>query len=86
MNFNNYDLLEIIEEFADFNKLISSEKELSERFDEEIAPLVIEQYGENDEPAMNEAFNNWSDSLCKDGKIHEEQYNKYEYVGKYSNG
>jgi len=83
-NFANYDLLEIIEGFASSNGLISSEEELSERFDNEIAESVIEQYGEDDAPAMSEAFNDWADALCKDGEIHEKQYSEYEYVGKYA--
>ena len=75
----------IVETFAEANNLIDSEEALSELFDEEIAPLVIEQYGENDIPAMSESFNNWSDSLCKDGELHSIQYHEYCYVGKYSN-
>ena len=84
MNFKNYELLDIVEEFASSNNLISSEDELSERFDEEVLPYVIECYGEDDEPAINEAFSNWMDSLCKEGELHEEQYNQYEYVGRLS--
>lgn len=83
-NWDRVDLLEMVELFAEENGWISSEEELSVRFDDEIAPLVIEQYGENDTVAMNQAFNDWSDMLCKDGEIHEEQYNTYSYVGKYS--
>lgn len=83
-NFNQVDLLEIVEYWADSEGLISSEEELSNRFDEEIAPLVIEQHGEDDQPAINESFNNWSDSLNRDGDLHDEQYDKYSYVGKYS--
>ena len=29
-------------------------------------------------------YNDWSDSLCKAGEIHSEQYNNYCYIGKYS--
>ncbi len=81
-NFHSVDLLEIVEFFAEDNGWIASEEELSERFDAEILPLVIEQYGEDDQPAINEAFNDWTDSLCKDGELHDEQYNKYCYVGR----
>lgn len=45
------------------------ETEFIERFEREIAPLVVEQYGPNDEPAMNEAFCNWVDGLNRDGEI-----------------
>lgn len=82
--FKNTDLLEIIEEYASDNGGYSNEEELSKAFDEQIAPLVIQQHSEDDTIAMNEAFNNWTDGLCKDGEIHDEQYDKYCYVGKYS--
>lgn len=83
-NWNRIDLLDIVESYADDNGMISSESELSELFDSQIAPSVIAQYGEGDSVAMNEAFNNWTDMLCKDGTIHPEQYNNYCYVGKWS--
>jgi hypothetical protein len=76
------DLLEMVELYAEDNGLIASEDELSKRFDEEVLPLVVEEYGEDDEPAISEAFNNWTDSLCKDGELHPEQYDKYCYVGR----
>lgn len=81
-NFHSVDLLEIVEFFAEDNGWIASEEELSARFDDEILPHVIEKYGEDDQPAINEAFNDWTDSLCKDGELHDEQYNKYCYVGR----
>lgn len=84
MNFNNYDLLEIVEAFATDNGLIDSEESLSERFDAEIVESVIEQYSADDQDAIDQAFNDWTDGLCKDGEIHQEQYNNYTYVGKYS--
>ena len=82
--FSHVELLEIIEEYATINGGIDSEQTLSDIFDERIAPLVIEQYGEDDEPAMNQEFNDWSDSLCKDGELHELQYSQYCYAGKYA--
>lgn len=82
--YNDENFLEMVELYAAEVGAIESEGELSERFDEEVAPLVIAEYGADDEPAMAEAFNNWSDSLCKDGEIHPEQYNQYCYVGKYA--
>lgn len=83
-NWNRIDLLEIVEEYAENNGLISSESELSERFDSEVLPHVIAQYGEDDSVAINEAFSDWTDSLCKDGFIHPEQYSNYCYVGRLS--
>lgn len=84
MNWNNVDLLEMVELYAEDEGAIATEEELSQKFDDEIAPLIVKQYGEDDQPAMNEGFNNWTDGLCKDGEIHSEQYDKYCYVGKYS--
>lgn len=76
------DTLEMVELYAEDNDQIASEDELSKRFDEEILPLVLENYSEDDSVAINEAFSDWADSLCKDGEIHPAQYNAYEYVGR----
>lgn len=81
-NWNRIDLLEIVEAFAADNDMIDSEEALSERFDAEILPSVIEKYGESDGPAIAEAFNDWTDALCKDGDLHPEQYRLYCYVGR----
>ena len=48
-----------------------------EYFTTEILPMTQEQYeqdGEPDWPARCETWNNWTDSLCKDGEISEWQY------------
>ena len=50
------------------------------RFETEVLPYVIEeceQDGQRDIPARSEAFNNWTDSLCKNGEISEWQYNNW---------
>lgn len=62
---------------------IASEEELSEVFDAMLDD-VDQHDGQDleDYPAMAEWFNNWSDSLCKDGQILEVQYSDYTYVGK----
>lgn len=39
-----------------------------------VLPLVIQQYGKNDKPAIREAWNDWTDSLCKDRQITLHQY------------
>ena len=80
---NHVDLIEIVEYFADSEGWISSEEELSERFDDMLAECYPD-FPTDDEPAITEFFNNWTDSLCQEGEIHPEQYSKYEYVGKYS--
>jgi hypothetical protein len=76
------DLLEMVELYAEDNGQIASESELSERFDRDVLPDVIAQYGESDSVAINEAFNDWTDSLCTDGELHPAQYDSYCYVGR----
>jgi hypothetical protein len=36
---------------------------------DEIRPHVVAQYGEDDQPALSESWNNYTDSLCKDGDL-----------------
>ena len=83
-NYHDEDLLEMVELYAEQVGNIASEYELSELFDEDIAPMVLETYEEDDTVAFDEAFNDWTDALCKDGVIHPEQYSQYCYTGKYS--
>lgn len=42
----------------------------------EIKKMITDEYGEDDEIAINEGFNDWTDSLCKDGDISERTYNE----------
>ena len=80
--FKRFDLLEAVELWAADNGCLASEEAVSELFDEEVLPSVLEQYDEDDEPAINEAFNNWTDNLCTDGYLHDEQRSRYCYVGR----
>lgn len=78
-------LLELAEAYAnETGEGYASEDELSVAFDDEIAPSIVKEYGKDDEPAMSEAFNNWTDMLTKDGDLHAAQYNEYCYVGEYA--
>jgi len=79
-NYWDENLLEMVELYAEEMGYISTEDELSELFDVQVLQSVIEQYGADDKVAINEAFNNWADSLCKDGVIHPEQYSNYGYI------
>lgn len=49
-------------------------KQAWQQFESEIKPLVIEQYGNDDSAAMSEAWNDYTDSLCKDGELTALQY------------
>jgi len=88
MNWNQVDMLEVVETYADSQKtccqdrsVIANEGDLSEWFDEQFGDWA---YGHRDDaPALREHFNDWTDGLCKDGTIHPAQYNAYTYVGKY---
>jgi hypothetical protein len=91
-NYNEENHLEMIELYAHECGLISSEDDLSERFDNEVMPSILGNYNKSkpgkaftDQHLVNEAFNNWTDSLCKDGEIHPLQYDEYGYIGEWSN-
>ena len=85
---NDDNLLNVVEYYASVNGLIEDEAALSKRFDHEIMPSILEQYGKkgiafDDTTLICEEFNNWADSLCQDGEIHPIQCDKYCYVGEY---
>jgi hypothetical protein len=53
-----------------------------ENFNDFILPIVkqgMEQDGEPDYIARSEAWNNWTDSLCKDGQISDWQYENWSH-------
>ncbi len=68
-------LPEYYECLVDELKFDDTQDTIRARFKKEIEPLVIQQYGADDEVALNEAFNDWTDSLCKDGEISSFVYN-----------
>lgn len=51
--------------------------EATKIFRNQILPQVIAQYGKNDKPAMSEAWNDWTDMLCKDRQITPRQYDRW---------
>ena len=51
--------------------------EALEDFREYIRPMIVKKYGSNDKPAIREAWNNYTDFLCKNGLITEKQYNTW---------
>ena len=51
-----------------------------ESFENYVLPYTIEAYeqdGQPDWPARREAWNNWTDGLCKDGEISDWQYSNW---------
>ena len=56
---------------------VMTRDEAIEQFDNYVLPVVIqlhEQDGQFDECARSEAWNNWTDAMCKDGQISDWQY------------
>lgn len=58
-----------------------TKQEALNQFQEEYLPSVIARYGQNDKPALREAWNVYTDQLCKSGKITMNQYETW--VGPY---
>ena len=53
-----------------------------ETFTNEILPMIQHAYerdGQPDIPARCEAWNNWTDALCKDGRISDWQYENWSH-------
>ena len=53
-------------------------EQVIKEFKEYILPGIIEAYGEDDIVAIRTAWNDYTDALCKDGLITENQYNNWE--------
>jgi len=56
---------------------ITSQREARKIFNEEVKPAVVAHYGKNDRPALDEAWNNWTDMLCKEGRISSRAYDTW---------
>lgn len=54
-----------------------TKKEAVAEFKADILPHVIKQYGKNDKPAIEQAWNDWTDALCKNGRITQHQYDTW---------
>ena len=52
-----------------------TEEKVVKLFEETEEGEVLRTYGDNDRIAMREAFNNFTDMLCKNGWITEDMYN-----------
>jgi hypothetical protein len=46
----------------------------AQTFETDMLPALIEAYSADDTVAFSEAWNDWTDSLCKDGQISDWQY------------
>jgi hypothetical protein len=54
-----------------------TKKEVLATFRADILPVVIQGYGKDDKPAIREAWNNFTDMLCKEGQISSTQYSNW---------
>ena len=70
--------LELMESYAEAMGGISTEEELSEVFDQHVETYKFDL---NDKPALRQAFNDWKDSMCREGYIHPVQAHEYCYEG-----
>lgn len=80
-NYNDLSLLDIVETFADDNGLLASEYRVSLEFDASELPWIADMYGELNAVILKATFDYWLHNMYRDGLIHIEQYNNYEYVG-----
>jgi len=78
--------MELVEAYAEENDLYASEMQLSTAFDTLVLPNVLEKYDANDQDAIDQEFNNWSDAIHTEGLLHDEQYMVYGYVGTHAEG
>lgn len=74
--FNN-EVLERYEEEQE-DAINMTYEEAVDSFTENILPIVVEQYGPDDTISQREAFNDWTDALCKDGEITQWQYENWD--------
>lgn len=63
------------EEYLDYKM---THPDAVETFNEEIKPLVEKHRGYDDDIALREEWNNWTDSLCKGGVITNCQYENWD--------
>ena len=54
-----------------------TKRQALEQFRAEILPYVVDRYGPTDKPAQSEAWNDWTDSLCKNREITLHQYESW---------
>lgn len=54
-----------------------TKSEVLKQFKAEVLPAVVAKYGDDDRVAKAEAWNNYTDSLCKDRQITAKQYSNW---------
>lgn len=59
---------------AETEDLDATQEEVRKRFESELLDGLVEMYGADDTVALDTAFNDWTDMLCKDGELSDEAY------------
>lgn len=54
-----------------------TKREAVREFKEEVLPLVVKEFGSTDVPARDQAWNDWTDDLCKGKRITQKQYDTW---------
>jgi len=54
-----------------------NKRDVLDEFKRDILPIIVQQYGKNDKPAISQAWNDYTDMLCKDGQITQRQYDTW---------
>ena len=66
-------------EYEEASKQFLPYEDVVHDFQDNILPGVIERYGKDDEIAVNEAWNDYTDQLREGGQISDYAYNNWEY-------
>jgi len=66
-----YSCEELVHKVVETNEQREEEEKLLRDQWPEVRAMIVEKYGEDDEIALNEGFNDWTDALCTDGDISE---------------
>jgi hypothetical protein len=56
---------------------ITSQREARKEFNADVKPAVVARYGTSDRAALDEAWNDWTDMLRKDGRISARAYDSW---------
>lgn len=54
-----------------------TKEEAIKRFKEEVMPYIRKEYGKDDKTVVEQAWNDWTDALQKEGEITAHQYSTW---------
>jgi len=56
---------------------ITAQREARKEFNADVKPAIVAHYGSSDRVALDEAWNDWTDMLYKEGRISERAYDRW---------